>query len=63
MTRRSGHVLVLSPLGVRPEHQRQGIGTRLIEEALNAAEATGAPLLFLEGSPGYYRRRGFREPA
>jgi len=54
-------VLVLSPLGVLPEHQGQGFGTALIEHALQAAEATGAPLLFLEGSPSYYGPRGFAE--
>jgi len=54
-------VLVLSPLGVLPEHQRRGAGTALVERALPAAEATGAPLLFLEGSPSYYGRRGFAE--
>jgi putative acetyltransferase len=58
--RRLVDVLVLSPLGVRPEHQRHGIGTALVERALTAAEAIGAPLLFLEGSPLYYGPRGFR---
>ena len=56
-------VLVLSPLGVRPEYQRRGIGTALVEHACQAADATGAPLLFLEGAPAYYGRRGFREAA
>jgi putative acetyltransferase len=56
-------VLVLSPLGVLPEHQHRGIGTVLVARALSAAEATGAPLLFLEGSPHYYGERGFREGA
>ena len=53
-------VLVLSPLGVQPDHQNRGIGTRLVAEALHAAEQTGAPLLFLEGSPAYYGTGGFR---
>ena len=52
-------VLVLSPLGVLPEFQRRGIGGRLVEHALAAADRRGAPLLFLEGSPHYYGRRGF----
>lgn len=52
-------VLVLAPLGVLPEFQNRGIGTRLIEHALAAADSHGAPLLFLEGSPDYYRKRGF----
>jgi putative acetyltransferase len=52
-------VLSLSPLGVHPDHQRQGIGTRLIEAALRAADDRGVPLVFLEGSPTYYGARGF----
>ena len=52
-------VLVLSPLGVHPDAQRQGIGTALIGAALNAADELGAPLVFLEGHPGYYGPRGF----
>ncbi|WP_435603849.1 GNAT family N-acetyltransferase [Streptomyces sp. bgisy130] len=52
-------VLVLSPLGVLPEFQDQGIGTRLIEHALAAADARQVPLVFLEGSPHYYAHRGF----
>lgn len=53
-------VLVLSPLGVLPEFQGQGVGTRLVAHALAAAEPSGLPLVFLEGSPSYYGRRGFR---
>jgi putative acetyltransferase len=53
-------VLVLSPLSVRPDLQRQGIGTALVAAALEAAEDRGAPAVFLEGSPDYYGRRGFR---
>ena len=53
-------VYSLSPLGVLPEHQRCGVGTRLIEHALAAADRQGAPLVFLEGSPRFYGQRGFR---
>ena len=52
-------VFVLSPLGVLPEFQRQGVGARLIQAALAAAEARDVPLVFLEGSPTYYATRGF----
>jgi putative acetyltransferase len=57
--RRIVDVLSLSPLGVRPAHQRRGIGTRLVAHALAAAEERGVPLVFLEGSPRYYGTRGF----
>ncbi|MFI1097058.1 GNAT family N-acetyltransferase [Streptomyces sp. NPDC020917] len=53
-------VYSLSPLGVHPDHQGRGIGTRLIAHALAAADASGVPLVFLEGSPRYYSARGFR---
>jgi putative acetyltransferase len=53
-------VYSLSPLGVLPEHQRRGIGTKLIEHALAAADQQGVPLVFLEGSPQFYGKRGFR---
>jgi putative acetyltransferase len=54
-------VFSLSPLGVRPEFQRQGIGTRLVAEALARADSMGIPLVFLEGSPDYYGERGFAD--
>lgn len=56
-------VLVLSPVGVRPELHGQGIGTALISEALNVLVAERSePAVFLEGNPTYYSRFGF-EPA
>lgn len=58
--RRIVDVMVLSPLGVLPQFQEQGIGTRLIEHALAAADAQHVPLVFLEGSPHYYAQRGFK---
>jgi putative acetyltransferase len=54
------NVFSLSPLGVLPEHQGHGIGTKLIEHALAAADQQDVPLVFLEGSPQYYSKRGFR---
>ncbi len=53
-------VYSLSPLGVRPEYQGRGIGTRLTAHALAAADARRVPLVFLEGSPRFYGERGFR---
>lgn len=52
-------VRVLSPLGVVPERQRQGIGSALVREGLRRMDGDGVPLVFLEGSPAYYPRLGF----
>ena len=54
-------MLTLSPLAVRPDVQRQGVGSALVVEALRRADATGAALVTLEGSPAYYPRFGFRD--
>lgn len=52
-------VLVLSPVGVRPDLQRTGIGSRLITESLRSLRSRPEALVFLEGSPSYYPRVGF----
>ena len=52
-------VLQVGPLAVVPSHQRQGIGTELMEETVRIAEERGEPLLLIEGSPKYYGRFGF----
>ncbi len=52
-------VFSLSPMGVHPEYERRGIATRLIATALAAADGQGVPLVFLEGSPAFYGKRGF----
>lgn len=52
-------VLQLSPLGVLPEHQRQGHGSALVRASLDAARARGEAALVLEGNPEYYGRFGF----
>jgi putative acetyltransferase len=53
-------VMVLSPLGVLPEHQRRGIGAGLVQEGLKLIGRLDVPLVFLEGDPGFYARFGFR---
>jgi putative acetyltransferase len=61
--RRLVHVQVLSPVAVLPQRQRQGIGSALIRRGLAALDERGVPLVFLEGSPTYYPRLGFRAGA
>lgn len=53
-------VLVLSPVGVRPDLHGQGIGSHLIRTTLASLADRVEPLVFLEGSPQYYPRFGFR---
>jgi putative acetyltransferase len=57
-----GHApaLALGPLSVRPDRQRQGVGTALMHAVLGAADALGEPLVALLGSTAYYPRFGFR---
>jgi putative acetyltransferase len=55
-------ILNLTPMSVRPDRQRVGVGTRLIRDALDRAEEAGEPAVMVEGIPGYYPRFGF-EPA
>ncbi len=52
-------VLVLSPLGVRPDYQRRGIGSALVRFGLEQVRDRPEPLVFLEGSPAFYPRFGF----
>ena len=52
-------VWMLSPLSTRPDRERRGIGTALVEAAIGAARDGSVPALFLEGSPDFYGARGF----
>ena len=49
----------LGPVSVLPEHQRQGIGSALIEKGLDRLREQGALGCILTGNPDYYRRFGF----
>lgn len=53
-------VLVLAPLSVRPEFQRQGVGTALMERAHEIAGARGEDYVLVLGSQDYYPRAGYR---
>ena len=49
-------------MAVAPGRQRQGIGGRLVREAIDGARAMDFPLVVVLGHPAYYSRFGF-EPA
>ena len=44
-------ILILTPMSVRPDRQRIGVGTRLIRDALGRAEEAGEPAVMVEGIP------------
>jgi putative acetyltransferase len=52
-------ILMLSPLGVRPDHQRAGIGIALTRAVIVLADARTEPLTVVQGHPDYYPRFGF----
>lgn len=56
-----GHetVLILAPLSVHPEYQKQGIGTALIKEGHKIAKERGYSYSLVLGSETYYPRMGY----
>lgn len=53
----------LGPVPVRPDRHGQGIGTRLVRQALARLRDSGAAGCVVLGEPGYYGRFGFRAEA
>jgi putative acetyltransferase len=49
----------LAPMAVAPGSQRQGVGSRLIEQGLAALRARGERIVIVVGHPAYYPRFGF----
>ena len=54
--------LALAPMAILPEYQKQGIGSRLVEEGLKKARKLGSKSVIVLGHAAYYPRFGF-EPA
>ena len=52
-------VALLAPLAVRPDCQRQGIGSALVDEGLKQLKEEGFGLVCVLGDPAYYSRLGF----
>jgi putative acetyltransferase len=55
-------VVAVAPLAVSTSHQKRGVGSALMRELLDRAEASEYPLVALLGDPAYYGRFGF-EPS
>lgn len=57
---KSAPSLALAPMAVLPEFQKQGIGSRLVEDGLEACRGAGHESVIVLGHPEYYSRFGFR---
>ena len=54
---------ILAPLAVRPDCQKQRIGSALVEYGMQRLSALGVDLIFVYGAPEYYGRFGFSAEA
>jgi putative acetyltransferase len=50
----------LGPMAVLPKHQRQGIGSKLVEAGNQRLEEAGCPFIIVVGHANFYSRFGFR---
>ena len=50
----------LGPMAVLPEHQCQGIGSKLVEVGNRKLKDAGCPFIIVVGHANYYPRFGFR---
>ncbi len=55
-------ILALAPMAVVPSQSHRGIGSELVQSALQAAQQADYPAVAVVGHPEFYRRFGF-EPA
>ena len=51
---------ILAPLAVAPKHQKNKIGSSLIQHGLDVIFAMGSFIVFVYGDPQYYSRFGFK---
>ena len=52
---------ILAPRAVSPEHQKQGVGSNLINAGIEMLTKDGVGVLLVYGDPAYYGRFGFNE--
>ncbi len=52
---------LLSPVAVATSYQKQGVGSALINAALDVLKSEGVELVFTYGDPNYYGRVGFKQ--
>ncbi|MBQ8080788.1 MAG: N-acetyltransferase [Clostridia bacterium] len=61
--RYENELLILTPVAVRPDRQRQGISRELIEYGFDRARKMGYKAVLVEGDPKNYNPRGFETSA
>ena len=50
---------ILGPLGVKPDYQKRGIGSKLVASGMDRLSKLGVNILLVYGDPEYYGRFGF----
>jgi putative acetyltransferase len=50
----------LGPMAVLPEHQRQGVGSKLVEAGNRKLKEAGVPFIIVVGHPNFYPGFGFK---
>jgi len=53
--------LGMGPVAVRPDQQKQGIGSGMIRAGLDRLRQLGHEVVVVEGDPAYYSRFGFQD--
>ena len=53
-------VIGLAPIAVHPNFQNKGIGSNLVNNAINKANGLGEALVIVLGHPQFYSRFGFK---
>ena len=54
------NAFILSPAAIATQHQKQGIGQKLIEFSINCLKKKNVKLLFTYGDPSFYSKVGFK---
>ena len=54
---------ILAPLAVRPDHQKQRVGSQLVEDGIQRLSGIGVDIVFVYGDPNYYGRFDFTTAA
>ena len=52
----------LAPVAVRPDRQREGIGSQLVKRGLEMLRERACPFVVVVGHPEYYPRFGLSPP-